>query len=65
MLDMSAVPAAIDACDRDRGGTVLVRRGVFVIGTIQLNDNVTLRTGALGNQPPPAEIDLPSGFMEM
>src|SRR5689334_3797154 len=39
-LDTAAVQAAIDACHRDQGGTVLVPAGVFVIGTIELKSNV-------------------------
>lgn len=41
-LDTAAVQAAIDACNKDQGGTVLVPAGVFVIGTIELKSNVTL-----------------------
>lgn len=47
-LDTAAVQAAIDACSRDQGGTVLVPAGVFVIGTIELKSNVTLRIAAKG-----------------
>lgn len=32
-LDTAAVQGAIDACNKDQGGTVLVPAGVFVIGT--------------------------------
>ena len=45
-LDTAAVQAAIDACNRDRGGTVLVPAGVFVIGTVELKSNVTLHLAA-------------------
>src|SRR5262245_22563242 len=41
-LDTAAVQAAIDACAGDKGGTVLVPAGDFVIGTIELKSNVTL-----------------------
>ena len=41
-LDTVAVQAAIDACNRDQGGTVLVPAGVFAIGTVELKSNVTL-----------------------
>ncbi|MGC1186725.1 MAG: glycosyl hydrolase family 28 protein, partial [Candidatus Acidiferrales bacterium] len=41
-LDTAAVQAAIDACTRDQGGTVLVPAGVFAIGTVELKSNVTL-----------------------
>ena len=45
-LDTAAVQAAVDACARDQGGTVLVPAGVFVIGMIELKSNVTLRIAA-------------------
>jgi hypothetical protein len=45
-LDTAAVQAAIDACNRDHGGIVLVPAGVFVIGTIELKSNVTLHLAA-------------------
>src|SRR5215471_12936555 len=41
-LDTAAVQSAIDACARDRGGTVLIPAGDFVVGTIELKTNVTL-----------------------
>ncbi len=41
-LNTDAVQAAIDACTKDQGGTVLVPAGVFVIGTVELKSNVTL-----------------------
>src|SRR5262245_38587913 len=47
-LDTAAVQAAIDACHRDQGGVVLVPAGVFVIGTVELKSNVTLRIAATG-----------------
>lgn len=47
-LDTAAVQAAIDACNRDQGGTVLVPAGVFVIGTVELKSNVTLHLAAQG-----------------
>jgi polygalacturonase len=47
-LDTAAVQAAIDKCHQDQGGTVLVPAGVFVIGTVELKSNVTLRLGAQG-----------------
>ena len=46
VLDTMAVQAAIDACNRDRGGTVLVPAGDFVVGTIELKSNVTLHLAA-------------------
>jgi polygalacturonase len=47
-LDTNAVQAAIDACHKDQGGTVLVPAGVFVIGTVELKSNVTLHVAAAG-----------------
>jgi hypothetical protein len=47
-LDTAAVQAAIDACTTDRGGTVLVPAGDFLIGTIELKSNVTLHLAAQG-----------------
>src|SRR4051812_19506725 len=41
-LDSTAVQAAIDACARDRGGTVLIPAGDFLVGTLELKSNVTL-----------------------
>src|SRR5438876_3951881 len=47
-LDTAALQAAIDACHRDQGGTVLVPAGIFVLGTIELKSNVTLHIAAQG-----------------
>jgi hypothetical protein len=47
-LDTPALQAAIDACHRDQGGTVLVPAGAFVIGTTELKSNVTLHIVAQG-----------------
>jgi hypothetical protein len=47
-LDTAAVQAAIDACTRDGGGTVLVPAGIFTIGTVELKSNVTLHIAAAG-----------------
>jgi polygalacturonase len=47
-LDTRALQAAIDACHRDGGGTVLVPAGVFHIGTVELKSNVTLHIAAAG-----------------
>ena len=47
-LDTAAVQAAIDACNKDQGGTVLVPAGTFVIGTIEMKSNVTLHIAAQG-----------------
>ena len=47
-VDTAAVQAAIDACARDGGGTVLVPAGTFMIGTVELKSNVTLHIAASG-----------------
>lgn len=47
-LDTAAVQAAIDACTKDQGGTVLVPAGRFVIGTVELKSNITLHIAAQG-----------------
>ena len=47
-LDTRAVQAAIDACYKDEGGTVVVPPGVYLIGTIELKSNVTLHVVAAG-----------------
>ena len=47
-LDTAAVQAAIDAGNRDKGGTVLVPAGDFVVGTLELKTNVTLHLAAQG-----------------
>ena len=46
--DTRAVQAAIDACAKDEGGTVLVPAGTFVVGSIELKSNVTLHVAAAG-----------------
>jgi len=47
-LDTAALQSAIDACNRDQGGTVLVPAGVFVIGAVEMKSNVTLHIAAGG-----------------
>ena len=47
-IDTPALQAAIDACNKDGGGTVLVPSGTFVIGTTEVKSNVTLRIAADG-----------------
>src|SRR5437868_7070395 len=47
-LDTAGLQAAIDACTKDQGGTVLVPAGVFVIGTVEMKSNVTLHIAAQG-----------------
>ncbi len=47
-LDTAALQSAIDACNRDGGGMVLVPAGTFPIGTVELKSNVTLHLAAAG-----------------
>ena len=47
-IDTEAVQQAIDACNKDRGGTVLIPAGDFVVGTLELKSNVTLHLAAQG-----------------
>src|SRR4051794_24676272 len=47
-LDTAAVQAAIDACAKDRGGTVLIPAGDFLVGTVELKSYVTLHIAAAG-----------------
>jgi len=47
-VDTAAVQAAVEACNRDGGGTVLVPAGTFHIGTLELKSNVTLHIAAGG-----------------
>jgi len=41
-LDTEAIQQAIDACAQNRGGTVVVPAGSYLIGTLFLRDRVTL-----------------------
>ena len=47
-LDTRAVQLAIDAAHKERGGTVLIPAGTFVVGTVELKSNVTLHLAAQG-----------------
>src|SRR5258705_12441120 len=47
-LDTAPVQAAIDFCNKEKGGTVLVPAGDFVVGTLELKSNVTLHLAAQG-----------------
>jgi polygalacturonase len=47
-LDTAAMQAAINACHKDQGGTVLVPAGVFVIGSVEMKSNITLHIAAGG-----------------
>ncbi len=42
-VDTAAIQAAVDACAGAGGGTVVLRGGVFLSGTIRLRSHVTLR----------------------
>ena len=44
--DTVAIQAAIDACSADEGGTVVLRRGTFLSGSIRLHSHETLRIEA-------------------
>jgi polygalacturonase len=44
--DTVAIQAAIDACSADDGGTVVLRRGTFLSGSIRLRSRETLRIEA-------------------
>jgi hypothetical protein len=48
MLDTAAIQAAIDTCNKERGGTVLIPAGDFVVGTLELKSNVCLHVSAQG-----------------
>ena len=47
-VNTEAVQRAIDTCTNENGGTVLVPAGDFVVGTIELKSNVTLRIATKG-----------------
>lgn len=47
-LDTKAIQAAIDACHKEQGGTVLIPAGDFICGTIELKSNVTLHLSVQG-----------------
>ena len=47
-LDTAALQAAINACNQDQGGTVVVPAGTFLIGTVEIKSNVTLHIAAQG-----------------
>ncbi|HEY6376024.1 MAG TPA: glycosyl hydrolase family 28-related protein, partial [Edaphobacter sp.] len=47
-LDTKALQSAIDACNQEGGGTVLVPAGTFLVGTVELKSNVTLHVAAAG-----------------
>jgi polygalacturonase len=64
-LDTDAVQAAIDAATADRGGTVLIPAGDFVVGTIELKSYVTLHVAAGGRllgSPDPAQYRAGNGI---
>jgi polygalacturonase len=43
ILNTNAIQKAIDACYKSGGGKVIIPAGVFLTGTIALNDNITLQ----------------------
>ncbi|AEW02191.1 glycoside hydrolase [Niastella koreensis] len=47
-LNTKAIQAAIDACNKENGGTVLIPAGDFICGTVELKSNVTLHLSAQG-----------------
>lgn len=47
-LDTAAIQAAIDACTREEGGTVVIPAGDFICSTVELKSNVTLHLAAKG-----------------
>jgi len=47
-LDTKAIQAAIDLCHQEKGGTVMVPAGDFIIGTVELKSNVTLHLSNRG-----------------
>ena len=47
-LNTKAIQAAIDACFKDQGGTVLIPAGNFISGTLELKSNITLHIAAAG-----------------
>jgi hypothetical protein len=56
-INTIAVQKAIDTCANENGGTVLVPAGDFVIGTIELKSNVTLKLAAKGRLLGSPEIE--------
>jgi Glycosyl hydrolases family 28 len=56
-LNTEAVQKAIDTCTNEKGGTVLVPAGDFVVGTIELKSNVTLKLAAQGRLLGSPKID--------
>jgi polygalacturonase len=47
-LNTTAIQSAINACNANKGGTVLIPAGDFICGTIELKSNVTLHIAASG-----------------
>jgi hypothetical protein len=47
-LNTRSIQAAIDACFKDQGGTVLIPAGSFISGTLELKSNVTIHIAAAG-----------------
>lgn len=47
-LDTAAIQAAIDACSKEQGGTVVIPAGEFICGTIEIKSGVTLHIATSG-----------------
>lgn len=45
-LSTAAIQSAIDMCEKDGGGTVTIKNGIYISGTIFLKSNVHLRVEA-------------------
>ena len=56
-LDTAAFQAAIDACTSNQGGTVLVPAGEYLIGSIELKNNVTFHLAAAARLMGSTNID--------
>ena len=46
--DTAAIQSAINACHKDKGGTILIPAGDFVCGTLELKSNITLHLSSQG-----------------
>ncbi|HEU5396261.1 MAG TPA: glycoside hydrolase family 28 protein [Verrucomicrobiae bacterium] len=59
--DTAAVQAALDACKTNGGGTVIIAKGDYVIGSVVMGPNTTLeleRDGMLNGSPDEADYPL-------
>jgi polygalacturonase len=66
-LNSAAIQAAVDACARSGGGTVLVPAGVWLTGSVQLKSHVTLQleNGAVLRGSPKLADYPPNGFKHL